>query len=278
MGGGIRPVEVPGEVVRLAGAPADRQPALREPRLLRHHGHPAALRPRRRHRRQLTARRVAVVSEEFVREHFPDGKALERTFKFADEDRTIVGVVGEVRMRGLERQNEPQVYLPYAQVADGEMTNYAPHELVLRTSGDPYAQLPAVRAIVRRADSEVPIGTVREVAEVVWGQTASRRTQVWLLGAYAGAGPAARRDRHSRPAVARGVAAARRARAAPGDRRRPARDPRPGARPRAAGGGDRRRRRPGARLRRGALARRRCSPASSPVTSSPSPSRLARRC
>ena len=88
-------------------------------------------------------------------------------------------------MRGLERQNEPQVYLPYAQVADGEATNYAPHELVLRTGGDPYAQLPAVRAIVERADAEVPIGKVREVAEVVWGQTASRRTQVWLLGAYA---------------------------------------------------------------------------------------------
>jgi hypothetical protein len=131
------------------------------------------------------ARRVAVVSESFVREHFPDGRALERTFRFADEDRTVVGVVGEVKMRGLERRNEPQVYLPYAQVADGQGTNYAPHELVLRTSGDPSAQLPAVRAIIRRADPEVPIGRVREVSDVVWGQTAGRRTQVWLLGAYA---------------------------------------------------------------------------------------------
>jgi len=109
---------------------------------------------------------------------------LERTFKFADEDRTIVGVVGEVRMRGLERRNEPQVYLPYGQAVDGD-TYYAPRELVLRTSRDPYAQLAPVRDIVRRADPEVPIGSVREVAEVVWGQTASRRTQVWLLGSYA---------------------------------------------------------------------------------------------
>jgi putative ABC transport system permease protein len=143
-----------------------------------------------------SSRRVAVVSEEFVRTHFPDGNPLERTFEFADEDRTIVGVVGEVRVRGLERQSEPQVYLPYGQAVDGD-TYYAPHELVLRTGSaatsragvragsDPYAQLPAVRAIVRRADAEVPIGAVREVSEVVWGQTASRRTQVWLLGAYA---------------------------------------------------------------------------------------------
>jgi putative ABC transport system permease protein len=119
-----------------------------------------------------------------VREHFPDGTALERTFGFGGEERTIVGVVGEVRMRGLERQNEPQVYLPHTQSEDAQ-TYYAPHELVLRTGGEPLTKLGAVRAIVERADPEVPIGMVREVAEVVWGQTAGRRTQVWLLGAYA---------------------------------------------------------------------------------------------
>jgi predicted permease len=185
MGGGIRPVEVPGEV---AASPAHRPLAsLRfvSPDYFATMGIPLRAGRDVAPGDTFTARKVAVVSEEFVRAHFPDGKALERTFGFAGEDRTIVGVVGEVRMRGLERRNEPQVYLPYAQVADGEATNYAPRELVLRTSGDPYAQLAPVRAIVGRADPEVPIGKVREVAEVVWGQTASRRTQVWLLGAYA---------------------------------------------------------------------------------------------
>lgn len=185
MGGGIAPVEVPGEVV---ASPAHRPRASMRfvsPDYFATMGIP--LRAGRDVARgdTLATRRVAVVSEEFVRAHFPDGKALERTFKFGDEERTIVGVVGEVRMRGLERQSEPQVYLPYAQVADGEAMGYVPRELVLRTSGDPYAPLAPVRAIVGRADPEVPIGKVREVAEVVWGQTASRRTQVWLLGAYA---------------------------------------------------------------------------------------------
>jgi putative ABC transport system permease protein len=184
MGGGIAPVEVPGEV---AASPAHRPLASRR---LVSQGYFETMGIPLRAGRDVTpgddakARRVAVVSEGFVREHFPDGRALERTFKFAGEDRTVVGVVGEVRMRGLERRNEPQVYLPYAQGAETD-TYYAPHELVLRTSGDPLAQLPAVRAIVRRIDSEVPIGHVREVAEVVWGQTAGRRTQVWLLGSYA---------------------------------------------------------------------------------------------
>jgi putative ABC transport system permease protein len=184
MGGGIRPVEVPGAVV----ASVAHRP-LASLRFVSADYFATMGIPLRAGRDvvesdTLTARNVAVVSEEFVREHFPDGKPLERTFKFAGEDRTIVGVVGEVRVRGLERQSEPQVYLPHAQAVDGD-TYYAPHELVLRTSRDPYSQLAPVRAIVRRADAEVPLGAVREVSEVVWGQTASRRTQVWLLGAYA---------------------------------------------------------------------------------------------
>ncbi len=185
MGGGIRPVEVPGEV---SASPAHRPLAsLRfvSPDYFATMGIPLRAGRDVEEGDTFTARRVAVVSEELVREHFPGANALGRTFGFAGEQRTIVGVVGEVRMRGLERRNEPQVYLPYAQVADGEATSYAPHELLLRTNGDALAQLPAVRAIVSRADPEVPIGMVREVAEVVWDQTASRRTQVWLLGAYA---------------------------------------------------------------------------------------------
>ena len=185
MGGGIRPVEVPGAVVASVAHRPLASLRFVSPGYFDTMGIPLRSGRDVDSGDAFTARKVAVVSEEFVREHFPDGKPLERTFKFAGEDRTIVGVVGEVRVRGLERQSEPQVYLPYGQAVDGDIY-YAPHELVLRTSRDPHSQLPAVRTIVRRADAEVPIGAAREVSDVVWNQTASRRTQVWLLGAYAG--------------------------------------------------------------------------------------------
>jgi len=55
---------------------------------------------------------VAVVSESFVRRHWPGQDPLGRQFKVAFQDRTVVGVVGDVRVRGLERPSEPQVYLP----------------------------------------------------------------------------------------------------------------------------------------------------------------------
>src|SRR5262249_8082760 len=53
---------------------------------------------------------VAVVSDSFVRRHFPGENPLGRRFKFGFHDRTIVGVVGDIRVRGLERSSEPQVY------------------------------------------------------------------------------------------------------------------------------------------------------------------------
>ena len=79
----------------------------------------------------MTTQFVAVVSESFVKRYWPGQDAIGRTFNFATKDRTIVGVVGDIRVRGLERDSEPQVYLPYKQVADGWFWGYTPKELVI---------------------------------------------------------------------------------------------------------------------------------------------------
>ena len=80
---------------------------------------------------------VAVVSESFVTRFLPNetlSSAIGHHFTFALQDRVIVGVVGDVRMRGLERRAEPQVYLPFRQVDDGDIIGYIPRALVVRTS------------------------------------------------------------------------------------------------------------------------------------------------
>jgi putative ABC transport system permease protein len=129
---------------------------------------------------------VAVVSESLVRRNWPGEDPLGRRFKVAFQDRTVVGVVGDVRVRGLERASEPQVYLPSPQVEDGSIINYVPKDLVIRTGGDPGALLPDVRRIVARADPEQPISNVRPLSDIVAGETAPRAVQVRVLGAFAG--------------------------------------------------------------------------------------------
>jgi predicted lysophospholipase L1 biosynthesis ABC-type transport system permease subunit len=97
----------------------------------------------------------------------------------------VVGVVGNIRVRGLERPSEPQVYLPYKQVPDGWMAFYAPKELVVRSAADTAALVPSIRRIVHDADPELPIARTRTLSEVVATQTAPRVTQLWVLQSFA---------------------------------------------------------------------------------------------
>jgi predicted permease len=128
---------------------------------------------------------VAIVSDSLARRYWPGQSALGRRFKFAFFDRTVVGVAGDVRVRGLEKNSEPQVYLPYQQVPDGYLTFYAPQDLAILASGSPGSVLPAVERIIRNADPEQPISHVRTLSEIVQANTTPRTVQVRMLGAFA---------------------------------------------------------------------------------------------
>jgi predicted permease len=129
---------------------------------------------------------VAVVSRSFAQRYWPERSALGMRFTIAGEERTIVGVAGDVRTRGLERQSEPQLYIPSAQMADSSIMFYAPKDLVVRSTSAEAALLPAVRRIIATADPEQPISDVRLLSEIVADETAPRVTQVRLLGALSG--------------------------------------------------------------------------------------------
>ena len=130
---------------------------------------------------------VAVVSESFVREYWPGSNEnpIGKRFFFAFFDRTIVGVVGDIRVRGLEQRSEPQVYLSYRQVPDNGVTGYAPKALVIRTHGrQESGPMDGARRIIQRLDPEMPITEVRTLEDIVVGETASRSTQIRVIGAF----------------------------------------------------------------------------------------------
>jgi predicted permease len=133
----------------------------------------------------LAAPRVAVVSDSFVKQNFPGENPLGRRFRFAFEERTVIGVVGDVRVRGLERESEPQVYLPWLQQEDGNFPAFVPKDLVVRTSMAPATLIPAIREIVARTDSQIPISDVRTLGELVASDAAPRRFQARALLAFA---------------------------------------------------------------------------------------------
>ena len=125
---------------------------------------------------------VVVVSQSFVDQHWPGQDPIGKTLVQRGQPRTIVGVVGDVMVRGLERTSEPQIYYSAPQVPDGAFINYDPKDLVIRHSGQHEALISALRQIVRAADPEQPISDIRTLDEVLAGDTATRRAQLQVLG------------------------------------------------------------------------------------------------
>ncbi|HVQ24047.1 MAG TPA: ABC transporter permease, partial [Planctomycetota bacterium] len=143
------------------------------------------------------ALQVAVVSRSFVERYWPGQNPIGRRFRFGllggdnlsdarpFQDRTIVGVAGEVKVRGLERRSEPQVYLPHRQQPEDAMSWYTPQDLAVRYVGDAAALVPALRRIVAREDPALPVADVRTLETIVAAQTAPRRVQVRVLAGFA---------------------------------------------------------------------------------------------
>ncbi len=129
---------------------------------------------------------AAVVSESFVRRYWPDTNPLGRRFTFGLAQRIVVGVVGDIRERGVERDSEPQVYLPARQRDDSAISPfYTPKDLLVRSATDSVRLVPAIRDIVHRVDPEQPVSDVRSLADIAEAETAPRLTQVRVLGAFA---------------------------------------------------------------------------------------------
>ena len=130
---------------------------------------------------------VAVVSQSFATKDWPGENPIGRRFtgSGAVGERTIVGVVGDVRWRGLEPESEPQIYLSSRQVGDGRLTAHIPRELVVKNSVAPAALVPSIRAIVGRADPQQPVSDVHLLGDIVSAETAPRKVQVRVLGAFA---------------------------------------------------------------------------------------------
>jgi predicted permease len=138
------------------------------------------------------AQPIAIVSASFVQSYLNGESAIGRTFAFGlAGQRSIVGVVGDVRVRGLERRSEPQVYLPFTQQGDNQTMGYTPKDLVVRfdaSHGDDdamQAAVPRIREVLAAADPDQPITDIRPLSAIIEGETVTRMVQVRVLGAFA---------------------------------------------------------------------------------------------
>ncbi len=93
----------------------------------------------------------------------------------------VIGVVGNMRERGLEQQPTLAVYFP----AYGAM-GATSLELVIHTRGTPEAVVPTLQSLVRAVDSNLPVSEARTFEEVVNRSVATRQFTMLLLSVFAG--------------------------------------------------------------------------------------------
>ncbi len=127
--------------------------------------------------------RRAIVSERLATLLYPNQDPVGRELIVwkgqGDGHAVIVGVVGNMRERGLDQQPTLAVYFP----ARG--TTWAPIQFVLNTTTATSALVPALRAVMAGIDRDVPISDVQSLDEMVDASVASRRFAMTLLAAFA---------------------------------------------------------------------------------------------
>ncbi len=106
--------------------------------------------------------------------------------------RVVVGVIRDFRQNGLDREANPEVFVPVAQLpVDKWREQFAQefnstHFLVARTAGDPLAATAAIQAVVSRLDPNLAVANVRTMESRLSDSMAQRRFAMLLLSGFAG--------------------------------------------------------------------------------------------
>lgn len=123
---------------------------------------------------------VAIVSETTARIYFPGGEALGRMLDMWYGEVEVVGVVEDVKHRGLDVGSDAEVYFPITQLAD-----FSALDMVVRTPLPPASIADPIGAAIRAVDPTMPVEDSWTLDSVVERSVSPRRFTLQLLAAFA---------------------------------------------------------------------------------------------
>jgi predicted permease len=140
----------------------------------------------------VTHEQVILINEKTAKRYWPDGDALGSRIRLSSNVdtawRRVIGIVGDIRSRGLETETRQEFYFPHAQYPTGSGNATMTMSFVLRGTGAPEAMTGAAREAVRRLDTGVPLSLVRTMDGVLETTLSVRRLQLLLLTFFAASG------------------------------------------------------------------------------------------
>ena len=126
---------------------------------------------------------VAVVSAALARRYWPGQNALGKRLRFSDDQSqpwiTVVGMVGDARQLGLDREPPPVLYIPFQQFSL-PFTNVA-----VRSSAPDQVVVNLLRTTVTDVDPDLPINEVASLDAIINRSIDQPRFRSRLLGAFA---------------------------------------------------------------------------------------------
>jgi putative ABC transport system permease protein len=129
---------------------------------------------------------VIIINQALAKKYWPGEEALGKRINFDDSDPaktkwiTVVGIVGDIRHRGLDEEPKPEYYEPHAQSPYRQMI------LAIRSAQNPRTLITAVRREMQAFDPEQPLANIKPLEQITAESIAPRRLSVVLLGVFAG--------------------------------------------------------------------------------------------
>ncbi len=141
---------------------------------------------------------AVIVNQAFAARFWPDGDALgariwigggRMNILGTEPEREIVGIVGDVRNRGLDAEPAPTMYVPQAQLSDpfnAFFLGSIPLVWAVRTTGSPASLAGPIEEELRQVTG-VPVIDTETMGEVVSASVARERFNMLLMSIFGGA-------------------------------------------------------------------------------------------
>ncbi|MBV8902193.1 MAG: ABC transporter permease, partial [Acidobacteriia bacterium] len=140
--------------------------------------------------------RVVIVNRKMANQFWPKadpigqqiwiGKGFTMAELASETPRKIVGIAGDVHDGGLNRDPQPVMYVPDAQLPDALSAlnvRITPIAWVVRTRGEPYSLSATIQEQLRQVTG-LPVSDIRTMDEVVSRSVSRQRFNMWLMTVF----------------------------------------------------------------------------------------------
>jgi len=128
---------------------------------------------------QETSKVVLVVNNTLAKQYWPDESPIGKTVGLGGiQGAEIVGVVGDVRMRGLDEDLGPMAYATSSQVS---LTNF---RVEVKTLGDPFGLTKSVTEQILAVDKDQPVTAIQTMDQVAATSVGPQKLAMSMLGIF----------------------------------------------------------------------------------------------